>query len=435
MTHLRTLGPGTAALTVAASMVGTGVFTTTGYLLADTGSPAAVLVAWAIGGLVALGGALCYAELGAAFPENGGEYRLIGRVWHPFLGFVAAVSSLVVGFAAPVAGSGLAFAAYLRPVFPDLPDDRFAATVLIVGCAAVHAGRVRIGATALTTVTALQMLTLAVLTTAGLALGDPGNLTGGRPLGLAVASPAFAVGLVYVGYAYSGWNAAAYVAGELRDPHPTLPIGLVLGTLGVTVLYLGVNAAILMSAPMRELAGRMDVAHVAATALLGPGAGAVLSAVVAFGLVGNVLALLLTGSRVAEAVGLDQPRLAQLRRTTPDAGPGGALLGLAATALVIAWLAAFDFLLQWVGLVLSGAAAVAVTGVLWSRWREPDLVRPFRVPGGPLVVAAFLIPTLGSMAYTLYERPLAALASLLTVGLAAVLWVVLGLRAPERAGS
>lgn len=425
MTHLRTLGPGTAALTVAASMVGTGVFTSTGYLLADTGSPRAVLVGWAIGGIAALGGALCYAELGATFPENGGEYTLIGRVWHPFLGFVAAVISLVVGFAAPIAAGGLAFATYARAVFPSLPDDRWLATGLIIGCAAVHAGRVRVGATTLTAVTGLQMATLAVLAVVGLSLGHPEYLGGGPPLGVAVMSPAFAVGLVYIGYAYAGWNGAAYLAGELRNPHPTLLIGLVAGTVGVTVLYMAVNAAILMAAPASALSGRVDVAHVAATALLGPWAGGALSGVVAFGLVGNTLALLLTGSRIAEAIGRDQPRLRFLVRNTPDAGPGVALVGLAAASVTIALLAAFDFLLQWVGFVLSGAAAVAVVGVLWSRFREPHRIRPFRVPGGPLVVAIFLIPTLWSMAFTLYERPMAAAAGLLTVGLAGVLWLVL----------
>ncbi|MEQ1502415.1 MAG: amino acid permease, partial [Myxococcota bacterium] len=277
----RRLGVVTATLTVAASMVGTGVFTTTGYLVADIGSPIAVLIAWAVGGVVALAGALCYAELGAMIPENGGEYTLIDRVWHPSLGFVAAVISIVVGFAAPIAAASLAFAAYVRAAWPTLPvDDRVLAVGLVAVGAGIHATRVHLGAAALNVVTAIQLATVAAVLAVGIALGDVANLGAGPPVAAAVASPAFAVGLVYVGFSYAGWNAAAYLAGELRDPHATLPRALGIGTVAVTVLYVGLNAGILMAAPPSTLAGAPEVAHTAAVAVLGPRGGQVLSAVV-----------------------------------------------------------------------------------------------------------------------------------------------------------
>jgi basic amino acid/polyamine antiporter, APA family len=422
----RAFGAGTAAVTVAASMVGTGVFTTSGYLVRDLGSPAAVLLLWALGGLIGLAGALCYAELGAAIPENGGEYRLIGRVWHPLPGFVAAVVSVVVGFGAPIAGAGIAFGRYLRAAWPALPvDERVLAVGLILGCTAVHAGRVHVGATLLNTVTAVQMSAVALVAAAGLWLGDPGRLAVGPAVGQAVATPAFAVGLVYVGYAYAGWNAAAYVAGELRDPQRTLPVGLVAGTLGVTALYVALNAGILMAAPPEVLSGKLEVAHVAAVAVLGPRAGQAMSAVVAFGLVGTVLALLLTGSRVAEAVGRDHRALRWLAHRPAGGGPGASLAVLTGVAAVIGALAAFDWLLEWVGFVLSGMAALAVLGVGWSRWRSPELPRPFRVPAAPLVIAAVVVPSTWSMAHTLIERPQAGVAGVATVVLAAVGWFAL----------
>lgn len=428
----RTLGVGTAALAVAGSMVGTGVFTTTGYLLDDIGPPVGVLLAWVTGGGVALAGALCYAELGAAHPHNGGEYRLLGRVFHPFLGFLAGWSSIVVGFGAPIAASGLTFGNYVRAASPvELPDARVFAVALILAAALAHAFRVHVGARALVVVAGLQLSAVGLLTVGGLAMGDPGRLAGGAPLGPALASPGFAVGLVLVGYAYAGWNAAAYIAGELERPERTLPIGLTAGTLLVTVLYVGINAAMLMSAPAADLAGRMEVAHVAATALVGAGAGAVLSGVIAFGQVGFTLAALLTGSRVAEAIGRDHAALTFLVRRSPSHGPGAALALLALLATVIGVFAAFDALLTWAGFVLSLFAAVTVLGVPYSRWREPELARPFRVPGGPwLVPLVFLLPTGWSIAHTLIQLPLAALGGLVTLGTGAVLWALVRERQP-----
>jgi APA family basic amino acid/polyamine antiporter len=419
----RTLGPGTAATAVAASMVGTGVFTTTGYLLQDIGSPVAVLLCWVLGGIVSLAGALCYAELGAAIPLNGGEYTLLGRIWDPALGFAAAMISLVVGFAAPIAGAGIAFGRYVHAAWPALPlDERVLAVGLVLFCAALHAARVHAGAAFLNTLTVLQMGAVALVAVLGLALGDLSHLSQGAPVGSAVASPSFAVGLVIVGYSYAGWNAAAYLAGELRDPGRSLPLGLVAGTLFVTTLYVGLNAGILLAAPPEQLAGKLEVAHTAAVALLGEPAGVVLSALVAQGLAGCVLALLLTGSRVAEALGRDHAALRWLAHRRPGGGPGVALALLTAISAVIGALAAFDWLLEWVGFVLSANAMLTVLGLPWLRVREPHLPRPFRVPAAGLVVALFVLPTLWSMLHTLIQRPSAGLAGLATLGLCAVPW-------------
>ncbi|MEZ4234637.1 MAG: amino acid permease [Myxococcota bacterium] len=424
MTGARRFGAATAALTVAASMVGTGVFTTSGFLVADLGSPAAVLLLWGLGGLVGLCGALCYAELGAMIPENGGEYTLIGRVWHPLPGFVAAVVSVVVGFGAPIAGAGIAFGKYTLAAWPALPvDERVLAVGLILGCTAVHAARVHLGAALLNAVTLVQMTAVALVAAAGLWLGSPAHLAAGPPVLQVLPTPAFAVGLVYVGYAYAGWNAASYVAGELRDPHRTLPVGLLVGTLGVTALYVALTAGILMAAPAEALAGKVEVAHVAAVAVLGARAGQALSAVVAFGLVGSVMALLLTGSRVAEAVGRDYLALRWLAHRPAGGGPGVALAVLTAVAAGIGALAAFDWLLEWVGFVLSATATLAVLGVPYARWRWPERARPFRVPALPLVLVVFVAPTVWSMVHTVLDRPEAGLAGLATVAVAGLPWL------------
>jgi basic amino acid/polyamine antiporter, APA family len=420
----RTLGTTTAALAVAASMVGTGVFTTTGLFLATTGSPGAVLIGWVIGGVAALAGAMCYAELGSRFPENGGEYALLSRAWHPAVGFVAAITTIVVGFAAPIAASGLAFATYLRKAAPFIQvDERILALGLVVGCTGLLLGRVRVGATALNLVTAAQLTLCVGITVVGLAMGTPSFLLRGPTLDVPLLSPSFAVGLIYVGYTYAGWNAAAYLAGELEDPGRTLPRGLLLGTAGVTVLYVALNAAILMSAEPTVLAGEVAVAHRAAIETLGPRGALALSGVVAFGLIGSVTAFLLTGSRVVEAVGAEHPALAFLQRSTPDSSPSRALGLLAGLSAALIATLAFDTLLQWVGFVLSGFAALTVLGVPWTRWRDPSVRPPFRAWGGPLFPIVFLAPTLWSMAHVVTEEPSTAFAGFLVVALSVALWV------------
>jgi APA family basic amino acid/polyamine antiporter len=422
----RTLGTGTAALTVAASMVGTGVFTTTGLLLGDLGSPGAVLIGWALGGVASLAGALCYAELGAAYPENGGEYALLRRTWHPAVGFVAAIASVVVGFSAPIAASGLAFAKYLLAAFPVIGlDERVLATALVAAGTAVHVGRVRFGAATLNAVTAIQMATVVVVAAVGLWLARWDYIGRGPPLHVALESPRFGVGLVYIGFTYAGWNAAAYVAGEIRDPGRALPRGLVLGTMFVTLLYVALNAAILGSAPPMVLAGKVEVAHLATTVALGPVAARWLSVVVAFGLVGSVLAFLLTGSRVVEVLAHEWPRFGFLARSSPERGPTASLALLAVLAIAMIWTAAFDLLLQWIGLVLSLFAAMTVLGVPLSRWREPSLTRPFRVWGrSALVPLIFLAPTVWSMVYTVQQEPRTALAAAGVLALGVGLWLL-----------
>lgn len=407
-------------------MVGTGVFTTTGYLIEDIGSPMAVLCGWGLGGVIALAGALCYAELGAAIPHNGGEYTLIGRVWHPMLGFMAAMISIVVGFAAPIAGAGLAFGSYVLAAWPGCPlSEPMLALSLVFICTIVHVARVHVGTAMLNIVTLIQMVSVSFVALIGLLYGDISRLSGGPPLGEALLSESFAVGLVFVGYAYAGWNASAYLAGEVERPERNLPLSLVAGSSGVTLLYIALNAGILMAAPAGSLSGRPDVAHVAAQALLGEGAGVVVSSVVAFGLVGSVLALLLTGSRVIEAIGRDYRPLRVLAQRRVGGGPGLSLLLLSALAACIGALAAFDWLLQWVGFVLSASSVLAVLGALWARARLRWVHSPFQVPLLPFVAMIAVVPTIWSMLHTLLSRPEAGFAGLATLFFAALPYLFL----------
>src|SRR5688500_9384030 len=256
-------------------MIGTGVFTTSGFLMRDLHSPPAVIAAWVIGGGTALCGALCDAELTAALPNNGAEYALLGTIYHPAVGFVAGWITLVVGFAAPIAASAIAFGVYLEKVFPpgSLPDGVRAqlplasGLALIVITSVVHAVRVSVGSGFQNLFTGVKVALIAIFVAGGLLAGDASRLVpeGARSLGSALLSTELAVGLVFVSYAYTGWNAAAYVAGEVKVPERTLPLAFLIGTAVVTALYVGLNVVFLAAAPADRLAASGEaVAYVAA---------------------------------------------------------------------------------------------------------------------------------------------------------------------------
>jgi APA family basic amino acid/polyamine antiporter len=423
---LRRLGLVTATLVVVASMVGTGVFTTTGFLVRDIRSLPAVLVAWLVGGVFALCGALSYAELVAALPRNGGEYQLLGRVFHPAAGFVAGWISLVVGFSAPIAASALACGSYAQAVVPQL-EATLVALLLVVGFSVLHAVHVTLGGGVQNVFAAAKVLLITVFIVAGLMVRFPGHLVadGAPPLLGSMLTPAFAVGLIFISFSYSGWNGAAYLAGEVRDPARTLPMALIGGTALVTLLYLGLNAVFLAAAPAAELEGVVEVGHVAALRIFGADTGALFSAGIALLLVSSVSAMIMAGPRVYQAMGEDHPRLRLLASRTRHGGPAAAvaLQGMVAVAMVLS--STFEALLTYIGFTLSLSAGLTVAGVLVLRRREPDLDRPYRTWGYPVTPLAFVALCLWMTGWALWQRPLVGLAGLATIASGLVLYVVL----------
>ncbi|MFW5875827.1 MAG: APC family permease [Myxococcota bacterium] len=411
----RRLGLATASLLVIASMVGTGVFTTTGLMVEDLRSDGAVLLAWAVGGLAALFGALAYAELTAALPHNGGEYQLLTRIYHPAVGFIAGVVSLVVGFSAPIAASAIAFGEYFARIVPGTPPIA-SALVLVTTLSVLHAAHVRGGGGVQNVFAAGKALLIAGFITAGLLAADVTDLgEGARPTARAVLSPDFAVSLIIVSFAYSGWNAATYVAGEIRRPGHVLPRALVIGTLAVTGLYLLINVAFLIAAPHEVLAGHVEVGHVAAAHLFGEGAGRTLSAVIGLGLISTVGALIMTGPRVYEAMGRDHPRLRVLSWRTERSGPVISIALQAALAVVMIVTSTFEALLTYIGVVLAAVSALTVAGVFVMRVRAPHLERPYRTWGHPLTSLAFIGLMVWMVVHTLLQRPLVAAAAAGTI--------------------
>src|SRR6266699_4599499 len=250
----RTIGFVTACAIVVANIIGTGVFTSLGFQLPDIQSGFALLMLWIVGGITALCGAICYGELSAALPRSGGEYHFLSEIYHPAVGFMAGFVSATVGFAAPIALAAMAFGKYFQGVFSSgSPVLLSFAIVWIV--ALFHLGNLRVGSAFQNLWTLLKLLLIGALITAGFLvrskqpisfLPTPSDTT-------SIFSGPFAVALVYVMYSYSGWNASAYITGEIKRPEKNVPRSLLAGTLVVIAAYVLLNAIFLATTPEFEM--------------------------------------------------------------------------------------------------------------------------------------------------------------------------------------
>lgn len=413
--QVRRLGLLGGAALVVSSMIGTGIYTTSGLLIRDLGSARLVLLAWVVGGLVSCCGALAYGRLAVALPFNGGEYQLLGRLYHPTVGFVAGWVSLVAGFAAPLAAAAVAFATYCGRYAPDVPRELVAISLIAV-FAAIHLRNVAFSSKFQIGATSLQILLMLVLIAFGLILGRVGRgFAPSPPVASTWYSLQFAHSLVYVTFAYSGWNAAVYVAGEIVNPERTLPRALVGATGLVTLLYFLVNVVYLASAPLGELSGAVDIGAVAAARLFGPGAGLAITLLVCLGLASSVSALTFSGARVLTAMGMDSPRLGFLTPEPLTAAPTRATLLLAAIAAVLVVTSSFEALLTYVGIMLSLSTLFALFGVFRLR-RLGEQYVPNRMTTLAALLAALLVAWI--IVATSLADPTPALLTLATVLLA-----------------
>ena len=375
---------------VVASMVGVGVFTSLGFQLVDLNSAPQILFLWALGGFIALCGALCYAEVAAALPRSGGEYHFLGKLYHPSLGFMAGMLSATAGFAAPTAITALAFGKYLHQAMPLLPENIAAAAVVLAGSAA-HAIGTRTSARIQVGATLLKLSLIALFIGAAWWLPGKGDIRWTPDFAAdskAVVQQAFAVALLFVSYAYTGWNAAVYGLEEWQRPEITVRRALIGGTLVVTVLYVALNASFLRAAPVEELRGKVEVGHVASVSLFGPEAARAVSGFFALGLFASVSALLWAGPRVLGAMGKD---LRALRFFAPrQEVPHAALIFQAGLALLLIFTTDFRELITTTQIGLTLCTSLVVGGCFLLRLRHPGLPRPVKVPLFPLPPLIFL---------------------------------------------
>ncbi len=408
----------TLTAVVIANMVGTGVFTSLGFQLLDIRSGFALMLLWALGGIAALCGAMTYGELGAALPRSGGEYNLLRRIYHPAAGFVSGWISSTVGFSGPVALAAMTFAAYASSVFPGGLGDglqKALACGLLLILTIVHASNHRNSSGTQVIFTILKVAVILFFVIATLTIVDspqPVNFFPAAGDGAVITSGAYAVALIYVSFAYTGWNAATYLVSELEDPQRTLPWILIFGTSVVTLLYLGLNFSFLYAAPMDAMTGQVEVGAIAAQAAFGDVAGRFTGLVLAMLLISTVSAMTMAGPRVIQVIGEDFPSIGVLGKTNSHGIPSIAICIQSGVALLFILSSTFESILVFSGFTLALNSFVTVFGIFVLRWKQPDLERPYRTFLYPLPPIIYLLLTGWTLAFTLINRPTEGLFSL-----------------------
>ncbi len=421
---LRRFGTSTATFVVIASMVGTGVLTTSGYTIYYGGSNQLMLWLWLIGGIVALCGALSVAELAAALPRNGGDYVFLYEAYGPLLAFLSGWVSFLIGFGAPIASSAFAASKYLLSPL-DLPEgtsilaQKSLATVTILIFALAHTAGHKRSIQVQSSTTLIKLGILGALAAVGVAVGWGRwqNLNDLPSMGASeIESAAFS--LVFIAYAFTGWNGAAYIAGEIDQPQRRLPRAIFMGMAIVVILYAALNlfyalalpadtVKALVEDPANTLENRADIvapiAEIAARQLFGSRISTPLSVAIGLTLLASLSAFVLTGPRVAHAMAVAGQFPSIAGRLTASGTPGAATAMQVAWALVLLWSGSFENIVIYAGVGLSLFTMLTVAAVYVLRWRQPDLARPFRTPGYPFTPAIFLIVT-AALTYAAFKQ-------------------------------
>ena len=414
----------TAVSVVIANMVGTGVFTSLGFQLLDIQSVSLILLLWIVGGIIALCGALTYAELGAQLPRSGGEYHFLSQLYHPGLGFVSGWISITVGFAAPIALAAMTFGAYLSAAVGGV-NQTLAAALLVGVLGFLHCySRATSGKTQVL-FTALKVILIVVFSVAALIASDypvalpslpaAGDLTSFK-------SGAFAVALIYVNYAYTGWNSATYLIDELEDPTRRLPRVLFVGTLSVMGFYLLLNFVFLSVAPIEALQGQLEIGVIAAQYAFGATGGQLMGLMLSLLLISTVSAMLMAGPRVLLVIGQDFPTFGWLAKTNASGMPVIAILSVVSLSMVLVLTSSFESVLVFSGFVLSLNTLLTVGGVFRLRALGLLNAERYQTWGYPVTPLLYLGLTLWTLIYILIQRPTEGLMGLLVVAIGGIFY-------------
>ncbi|HEX2968885.1 MAG TPA: amino acid permease [Bacteroidales bacterium] len=417
----RKLGLFPATNIVVANMIGAGIFTTTGLLMSGLNNPLLMLALWLTGGVIALCGALSYGELGAAMPGAGGEYLFLSRLYHPVFGFLSGWVSFIVGFSAPIAASALGFSEYfIRAVPIDIIGPAGTKSLIAAGVilifTLIHYTGIKSGALIQNILTLLKVGLILFLLFAGFLSGN-GNTAnfdsaGGVEQGLS-GWKTIGLSLMWIMFAYSGWNASTYLGAEIKNPVKTLPRSLLLGTLIVILLYLGVNALYVYSANPEEMKGVISIGGLAMGKLFGPSADTLFSLLIAFALFSSLSAFIIIGPRVYYKMASDGLFFRSVSRIHPRFGvPSNSILLQGIIAIILALSGTFEQILTYMGFALGIFPILTIAGVFKQRRKDPAAPK---LPGYPVVQIIYILAGIMILVLSFLERPKESSIAILTV--------------------
>lgn len=427
----RQLGLFPATNIVVANMIGAGIFTTSGLLMSGLHDPLVMIVLWVVGGIVALCGALSYSELGAAMPEAGGEYNFLSQLYHPLFGFLSGWVSFMVGFSAPIASSALGFSEYFCRAFPGVAaglsnagimspfvTGKVLAISVILIFTFIHYRGIKYGAKIQNVLTLLKIGLIVVLLIAGFSSGQ-GNFSNiGKGSGVAhglTGWKTMGLSLMWIMFAYSGWNAATYIGGEIKNPSKTIPRSLLLGTGIVMLLYIGVNLLYIYGIEPQKMEGVISVGGLAMGNLFGKSADVVFSLLIAFALFSSLSAFIIIGPRVYYSMakdGLFFKSAAKIHKKFLV--PSNSILIQALIAIVMVVSGTFEQVLTYMGFALGIFPLLAVFGVLKMRRENKSVIK---LPGFPLPQILYMLVGVMILVLSYFERPMESSIAALTVAI------------------
>lgn len=421
----RQLGLASATAVVVSNMIGTGIFTSAGFMAGDLGDGKLVIAVWLVGALFALAGALCYSELAINFPKSGGEYVYLTEAYGPTWGFMSGWVSFFAGFSAPVAAAALAFSHYLSVFIPALKKnilffdgEQIVACALIALFTIVNCFGIARAARLQNFLTAIKVIVLLAFVALGFAFGhgDWSHFTTLASRTSHTSIPVqFIISLVWVMVGYSGWNAATYIAEEIKDPQRTLPRALAIGTLLVAVLYLGMNMLFIYSTPLEEMKGVLAIGSLSAKNLFGPSAAAGFGALMAVSIMSTVSAMVMIGPRVVYAMAKDGAFFRRAGTLHPKwKTPVFAVLAQGVCSMLMTF-TKFPELMFYIGLSLTFFTVAAVSSIFVFRKRPDWKILPAMNFGFPTILIAYIFIGVCMMVYGIIWQPFPSLMAAATI--------------------
>lgn len=414
---------------VVANMIGAGIFTTSGLLMSGLNSPSLMLILWVVGGIIALCGALSYGELGAAMPGAGGEYLFLSRLYHPMFGFLSGWVSFIVGFSAPIAASAMGFSEYFCRAFPVIPGwlqengilqqgttkTLISVTVILI-FTFIHYRGMKTGAIIQNVLTLLKVTLIIFLLLAGF-LSGKGDLNNFNSVSGATSDMAgwktIGLSLMWIMFAYSGWNASTYLGAEIKNPLKTLPRSLILGTGIVMFLYLALNALYIYGIKPEEMKGVISVGGLAMGNLFGPAADTLFSLLIAFALFSSLSAFIIIGPRVYYSMAKDGLFFKSVGKIHPKFQvPSNSIVLQAVIAVVLTLSGTFEQVLTYMGFALGIFPILTVSGVFLQRKQNPNAMK---LPGFPIVQIIYIASGIMILVLSFLERPVESSIASLTV--------------------
>ena len=396
----------TAISLVVSSMIGTGVFTSLGYQLLDIQSGFSIIMLWFIGGVISLFGALSYSELASALPKSGGEYYLLSRILHPSIGLSAGIISATVGFSAPAVLAAIALANYLKPIFVNINVSILAAAVILL-LNILHSFSLGVGKSFQVWSTLLKLFTMILFIFAGIFLSDKQDISFSPRLEdlKIVFSPEFAVNLVWVSYAYAGWNSSVYVVGEILKPNKNIFKSILIGTLLVAAFYVILNYVFLVVSPIESLKGEIEIGYISSVNLFGEKSAKLISILIGLLLLSTVSSYVYVGPRIIQAIGEDYDKLSFLSKINQNGVPFNAFIIQLVISLGFVLSSTFEEVVLYTGIILIITTSITVCSLIYLRLKEPDLKRPYKVWGYPFTPFIFIILNTWILVYTVYLKP------------------------------